>query len=101
MAKKEATAKEEAKEVRQWDLTDEEAEAYYDWGFQLSVKEKPTASWFIHEAAGRRAIALGEARKLVEWLEKEMSDAPAGRRLSALERCLITIRKDLGLETPQ
>lgn len=45
-----------------------------------------------------RAIAKAQARKLVEWLDTEMSIANRGFRLARFEECLTTLRKEVGLE---
>ena len=70
--------------MNEWLLTDEEMEEI--------------SGIFRYDKSSFKAIAKAQRRKLVEWLEQEMSSAPMGLRIARFEKCLEILRKEVGLE---
>lgn len=75
--------------MNEWLLTDEEIKTELVGN---GVEDSP------YMAYACEVIAKAQARKLVEWLEQEMSSAPMGLRIARFEKCLEILRKEVGLE---
>lgn len=72
-------------------LTDEEIE--------IAKIEAERLSW-THKAHPRfekeKYLLEAQAKKIVEWLEEEMDNAPANLRIATIEKCLQALKEVLG-----